>query len=151
MLKKSILIACLLFASLSACDDEIASPIPYAPVNLVLHLNGEDSRLNGSLSFIEYTRPRTETDRLGFGGILVINGLGEGTINLFAYDLACPNEADRNVRIRPQDTGLRAICPKCNAVYNIANGWGSPESGSKHRLKRYNVFPISETQYRVVN
>ena len=149
---KIILITGFLFGLQTACDKEPVPSIPIAQVNLELDLLGLDNKLNGSLSFIEYTVPRKKTERLGFGGILVVNGRGEGTINLFAYDLACPNEAKRDTRIKPQSSGLQAICPKCNAVYNIANGLGHPESGSKYRLGQYTVVTVSEgVIYKVVN
>ena len=147
MLKK-ILVICLLCCLGIACEENIISPIPYAPVNLVLDLGGIDNSLNGSLSYKEYITRRLDSDRLGYGGILLVNGLGSNPINLFAYDLACPNEVQRDIRIKPENTGLQATCPQCGAVFNIATG-GAPESGSKYWLKRYNVIRISDTRYRV--
>jgi hypothetical protein len=149
---RRILAISLLFCLIASCDENITSTIPNAPVNLTLDLAGADASLYGSLAYKEYTTPRLATDRLGFGGLLVVNGIGENPIvNLFAYDLACPNEARSNVRIKPENTGL-ATCPQCGAVYRIAWG-GSPESGSRFWLKRYNVLPIqgSDTRYRVTN
>ncbi len=133
-----------------SCEDEIYSTIPNAPVGLTLHLNGEDSSLNGSLSYKIFTQKRAETDRLGYGGILVINGFES---QLKAYDLSCPVEAERTTRIQPDENGLQAKCPQCGAVYNIASS-GAPVSGSKHPLKQYHVYKsgggISET-YIVTN
>ena len=145
----------LLFTGLAfSCEDEIYSNIPLAPVDLKLHLNGEDSSLNGSLSyklFIPNKDERNGTDKLGYGGILVINGFDNGILNLKAYDLSCPVHADRGIRISPDMNGS-ATCPQCGAKYNTASS-GAPISGSKYRLKRYNVFlseGISGT-YRVSN
>jgi len=151
MLKKILLISLLICLSVS-CNENITSPIPYAQVSLTLDLAGADNLLNGSLSYKEYTTPRLATDRLGYGGLLIINGFGENLVNLYAYDLACPNEAQFNVKIKPESTGLTATCSKCGAVYRIANG-GAPESGSKFWLKRYNVVAMqgSETRYKVTN
>ena len=147
---RRILIISFLSVIHTACEEEVVSPIPYAPVNMSLDLTGKDNSLNGSLSYKEYTSRLLETDRLGYGGILVINGIGESTVNLYAYDLVCPNEAQREVKIKPESSGLHAICSKCNAVYDIANG-GFPESGSRYWLRRYNVIQLSETQYRITN
>ena len=151
MIKKLLFISILGCISM-ACDENIVSPIPNAPVSLTLDLMGMDNSLNASLSYKEYITPRLGTDRLGFGGILVINGIAfdSNPINLYAYDLACPNEVQRNIRIKPENTGLRAICPQCGAVYKIATG-GAPESGSKFWLKRYNVVQDrwNNTRYNV--
>jgi hypothetical protein len=137
------------FIFLQACDDEIVSPIPYAPVNLTLDLKYEDSELWNPLVSKVYINGRLESNRLGFGGILVINGRGENMlVNLFAYDLACPVEVDRNVRIVPDDLG-QAKCPKCGATYIIANGSGSPISGGKNFLKVYRVSPLLNDCYLV--
>ncbi len=149
LLKKLLIIAILACLSVS-CSDNVTSTIPNAPVSLTLDLVGQDNVLNGSLSFKEYTAPRLATDRLGYGGILVINGFGDNLVNLFAYDLACPNEAQSNIKIKPASTGLKATCPSCGAVYNIANG-GAPESGSEFWLRRYSVVAVSDTRYKVAN
>ena len=142
-MKKLLLIplfVCLAFS----CEDEIYSPIPWAPVNFQLNLNGGDndavgdSKLNGSLSYKIFTQKRLETDRLGYGGLLVINAMGVNMLNLKAYDLCCPVEVDPNVKIKPDADGIKATCPKCGAVYNISSN-GMPISGSKHPLKQYNV------------
>ena len=154
MLRNVLTIGLLLCLSMS-CDENITSPIPYAPVNLILDLDGRDKKLNSSLSYIEYPFApvlEAEKGKCGYGGVLVINGLGEDIVNLYAYDLACPNEVQHNVKIKPENTGLTATCPKCGAVYKIATG-GAPESGSKYWLKRYNVIAErgSATRYRVTN
>ncbi len=135
-MKKLLLIAifaCVFFS----CEDEVYSTIPLAPVSLKLNLNGEDSDLNG-FAYKIFTKPRKETDRLGYGGILVINTQRNGIIDLRAYDLACPNEAASDIKIKPDENGLEAVCPVCGAKYNIISE-GAPISGSKHPLKQYNV------------
>jgi hypothetical protein len=152
-----LVFACVVFS----CDEEIYSTIPYAPVSLLLNLDFSDNKLNANLAYEEVTQARIASDKLGFGGILIINGLGVEPINLFAYDLACPVEAQRNIKIKPDNTSApgaeipiatTATCPKCGAVYNIATGYGTPQSGTKLFLKTYRV--VSEgggRQYRVVN
>jgi hypothetical protein len=151
MIKKIFISFFLVFASLQACDNEIISTIPYAPVSLTLDLKYRDSDLNNLLISKIFIDKRSESDRLGFGGILVINGWGENMlVNLFAYDLACPVEVDRNVQVKPDDLG-RATCPRCGAVYMIANGSGSPTSGGKNFLKTYRISPSSNDSYLVSN
>jgi hypothetical protein len=151
MIKKIFASIFFVIASLQACDNEIISTIPYAAVHLTLDLKYGDSELINPLTSKTFTANRLASDRLGFGGILVINGRGENMlVNLFAYDLACPVEVDRNVRVKPDDLG-RAICPRCGAVYMIANGSGSPVSGGKNFLKTYRVSPQLNDSYIVSN
>jgi hypothetical protein len=142
-----------------ACEDEIYSTIPSAPVHLILDLSTYDNKLNASLAHASFTkesypegRPRLSTDRLGFGGILAINGFGNDVLNanLYAYDLSCPVEVEPSTRVIPDDLG-KARCPKCGAVYNIANGRGSPESVTKLFLRSYRVIRIDERKYQVIN
>jgi hypothetical protein len=145
-----ILFVCFTFS----CKEEIYSTIPSAPVNLTLDLKFLDNSLNAVFAYevFAFDKPRVATDRLGFGGILVINGVGSNPdpVNLYAYDLACPVEVSRNALVVPNDEG-KATCPKCGAVYNIAYGYGTPESGTKLFLRSYRVVPSGNREYIVVN
>jgi len=149
----------LLFIIFS-CKDEIYSTIPNAPVSYKLNLNFYDSQLNaGTGAYLVITQQRLATDRLGYGGLLIVNGVGENTVNLFAYDLVCPVEANRTALIVPQNTGqtgiptaITAKCPVCGAVYNIIDGYGTPQSGSKFYLKTYRVMQTGNAgEYLVTN
>ena len=142
----------LLFANVAfSCDKQYYTSIPNYQVNLDLNLNGLDTRLNAKLAYEVFTKPRVELDRLGYGGILVINGIGSNQVDLYAYDLACPVEVQPNIRVIPDSTGVTAHCPKCGTVFNIADGTGAPKSGgTKYFLKSYRVFG-SGPQYSVVN
>jgi hypothetical protein len=96
-----ILALCGLLA-FSACKDEIQSPIPLASVFVQLDLAGLDSELVPVLSSKTIVSPRYETERgrLGFGGVLIVNGYGNAElINLYAFDAACPVEIDPSVRV----------------------------------------------------
>jgi hypothetical protein len=148
------ILAVMLFSCLAfSCDEETYSPIPYARVNIALDLNFEDHELNAMLAWKTFAEnDRYAKDRIGFGGILVVNGIGNNPIaNLYAYDLACPVEVNRNVKIKPDETGLTAICAKCGAVYSIANGYGNPESGTKLSLRSYPVSPTGNGRYLISN
>jgi hypothetical protein len=125
-----------------SCEDEIRTNIPWAPVSLTLYLNDIDKKLLNINQPQLYTAQKPnghneQTDRFGYGGILVTNtGAGTG-INLLAYDAACQVEADRTA-VAPDESGLHAVCPKCGAVYSIVSG-GAPVSGAKYGLQRYTV------------
>ncbi|MDR2056954.1 MAG: hypothetical protein LBP83_01480 [Dysgonamonadaceae bacterium] len=150
MIKKIFISIFLVFVALQSCNDEIFSPVPYAPVQLTLDLRYKDSELNNVWAYKKFITKRLEIEKLGFGGILVINGGGIDMLNLFAYDLACPMELNREIRIEPDSTG-RATCPQCKSVYNIANGSGAPLSGSKYFLKAYRVSSLGNDCYLVSN
>jgi hypothetical protein len=140
----SVLLLCIAFS----CKDEIYSTIPTAEVSYKLKLNSADAWLNAGIgAYLCITQKRLETDRLGFGGLLIVNGNGIGieTVNLYAYDLACPNEAARNALVVPEDssktgTAFTAKCLKCGAVFDIIGGYGTPQSGSKYYLRAYRVM-----------
>ena len=134
----------ILFITLQACEERMYTTIPNVRVNITLDLDFEDYELNAALATKSFTQPRRATDEIGFGGILVINApSADGSIvNLFAYDLACPVEIDREKIVIPNEIG-EAKCPHCGAIYNIASGYGYPKSGTKSRLRAYSVTKIS--------
>ena len=144
-----LFITCLL----TACDPSLTSAIPSAPVNLELRLNFEDSDLVPALAAKSITQKRRQVDLLGFGGILVVHGYNSnGALDLFAYDLACPHEVDRNVLVIPDNEG-KARCPKCGSVYVTMWGMGVPEtsSASKYPLRSYRVRAMGGDVFVVVN
>jgi len=160
-MRKIILSLLLIFTAFS-CENEIYSTIPNAPVSYKLNLNlyVSDHQLNaGTGAYLKITQKRLDTDRLGFGGLLIINGVGLEPVNLFAYDLACPVEANRNALIVPEDinetgtpTAFTAKCQKCGAVYDIIGGFGTPKSGSKYYLRTYRVMKTANSgEYIVTN
>jgi len=146
-MKKFLFLLSFICLALS-CEKEYHTTIPYAPVNLELKLETLDYELKTNLAYKTITQPRTALERLGFGGILVVNGMGENLINLYAYDLACPVEAQHNVRVVPDNLGsptstvktaITATCPDCGSVFFIATGTGAPQSGTKYHLRSYKV------------
>jgi hypothetical protein len=141
------------FLAMCACDEPPTSPIPSGSVNIELNLNFADSDLVPALATKSFTQPRLTTDRLGFGGVLVVNGYSSnGSLNLYAYDLACPHEVNRNVRVIPGDDGT-AHCEKCGSVFLTMWGTGLPEKNSptKHPLRSYTVRPLGGNQFVVAN
>ena len=150
ILIKRILFLLLFTIIAFSCEKEYYTTIPYAPVNIELRLENLDYELNANLAYKIIIQPRFALERTGFAGILVINGMGENPINLFAYDLACPVEAQRDIRVAPDKSAVTAICPKCGAVFVIATGTGAPQSGTKYFLKSYRVIG-NGAQYTVSN
>ena len=96
----------------------------------------QDKELNG-FNYKIFTQIRGGTDvGVGYGGLLVVNLFDIGDDHLVAYDLACPVEAQPNVRLTV-DGAYNVVCTKCGASYSIWSG--SPKSGSKYPLKTYRV------------
>jgi len=150
---KRLLFLLLLISISFSCNKEDYTSIPDFPVNLELSLVGGDSGLNANLAYKVFTEPRLAKDRLGFGGILVVNGfsMDGNPVNLYAFDLACPVEVQSNVRVVPDKSGGTATCPKCGAVFTIATGTGAPKSGTKYYLKSYRVVDNGNGIYTVIN
>ncbi len=146
-----------LLAVFMACNKEEYSEVPYAPVYYSLY--AEDMRLLiTSLSSISITKPRNQSDKIGYGGLLIVHGIDfNATQTYYAFDLCCPKEAKSNVRIVPDETGLTATCPTCGAQFDIANGngttgYGTPLNGvTQYRLTPYRVVFLGNSMYRVIN
>lgn len=90
---------------------------------------------------------------IGYAGIIV--GLSStvmdfnGELEYFAFDSACPVEADRSVAVRIDDGDRgKATCPKCAARFDLNNG-GTPISGSDNFMKRYTVIKVSQDIIRI--
>lgn len=90
--------------------------------------------------------PYTANSYTGFGGVLLIGGMdpftSEPNVPL-AYDLSCPVERSRTVRVYVDQSNLEAVCPKCGSHYDVVVAGGSPVSGPaldgkhKYALRRY--------------
>lgn len=134
-------LTCFLIVLVCSCTKTIESPIPYARVNLKIDLRYEDKDLVGPYFHKEFTVARNAGESVGYGGILVVCG-AENTY--FAYDLCCPNEAPKKIRIEANDIG-QAICPECGTLYDTGFGNGNPLKGvSKYPLRRYNIIPYGD-------
>jgi hypothetical protein len=158
-MKKMIIPLLLLFFTAFACKEEIYSNIPNAPVSYRLSLNLQDFSLNaGTGAYLCITQKRFETDRLGYGGLLIVNdGIGYELVNLHAYDLACPVEANRSILIVPENTSqtgtptaITAKCPHCGAVYNIIDGCGTRLQLPRSPRQSDSTYYYSLRTYRVI-
>ncbi len=118
------------------------SSIPDYPVFLERNLNLEAQELRTIGGCKAFPVPEKTYEHVGFGGILVFYGL-DG--NYYAYDMACPLEIKRNVKVRLRENGIHAICDECGSVFNIAYGSGAPIEGeAREGLKIYSVR-VSQT------
>jgi hypothetical protein len=120
-----------------SCEDAgYESVIPDAAVHLVINLTEADYvPLQGTGAYKTFTKKRTTSDYIGYGGLLVCNTWAPIVASqLFsAYDLACPYcylKQDTISRVVPDAAGQRATCPKCGSIYDIMQGTGVALSGT---------------------
>jgi nitrite reductase/ring-hydroxylating ferredoxin subunit len=136
-LKKAVvkkIISLLLFLGFFACG-RYRSSIPDSPVFMRRNLNTIKCLFPGDFYYI--TEPETVTDRLGYGGLVLLKGFDD---RYYAYDLACPVECRPDVKVGQPNEVLEVVCPQCGETYQLGFGLGTPSTGvSKEGLKRYAV------------
>lgn len=132
-------IATVALAVFASCE-EYKSVIPDTAVYVERNplVDKDAFNLNAIGGFDEIKSMSKQTDRLGYGGILIYHGLDD---NIYAFDLACTKEVKRSVRVVTDSlvTG-QAVCPECGSVFNVAYGSGNRISGdAPEGLRRYRV------------
>lgn len=156
--------ALALMVAATGCDHVDFDRIPPANVRLSFDTQAEWERY-GTPGALDYRRfildgnlrvpsdfPWTGLTYTGFGGILLVGDLSGAP---YAYDLACPVEVSRNVRLEIDTQENVAYCPKCGSRYSVYNNYGSPISGEARKLKRglrrFNVGPGMNGEFMVVS
>lgn len=134
------------------CDRLDNRRIPPAPVYLPFATEGDWNvmRLGGAPDFKcfikEQNQPSTyhysALSATGFGGILLVYDVNNMPL---AFDLACPVECKRDVRVKINAMTMEAVCPDCHSTYDVFTLRGHPLSG----LAAENGFGL--TQYSVVS
>lgn len=124
----------LLTIPLVSCNDNVQSSIPDFPVYLNLNLTTVYPNFRSPNQALTFEKRTFETDRVGYGGILVYIGFdGE----YYAFDMSCPVEVKQTVRVHPNGLG-QAVCESCGSMFDLGYGIGNPSSGeAKEALKRY--------------
>jgi nitrite reductase/ring-hydroxylating ferredoxin subunit len=120
----------------NACSDNFNSSIPDYAVYIERNINLEALDLRTIGGYKTYTTIEEYGDAIGYGGVMVIYGFNE---NYYAFDMACPYEINRGIRVRPNSAGT-AVCDSCGSVFSIGYGSGNRLSGpAKEGLKRYHI------------
>ena len=149
-----MLTTAMLFAVANvSCDKVDFDRIPPANVRLSFDTQAEWTRYGtpGALDHKDFILdgnyrvpsdfPWTALTYTGFGGILLVGDINGAP---YAYDLACPVEVRRDIRIK--------IDPETNEAYT---NYGSPVSGEAKKLKRglrrFNVGPGMNGEFMVVS
>ena len=153
------LIAALLLVA--GCDRLDNQRIPPAPVNITFATVGDWNvqGIGGALDYKRFIKEQllppdyhySALSATGFGGILLAGDVNGEPV---AYDLSCPAECKRDVRILVDAEAMVAECPKCHSTYDIFSLGGHPLSGQAARdgfgLRRYNVGP-GRNEYMIVS
>lgn len=156
-MKTNILFTLLAILTFCSCGEEDPLyTVPRSAVYFVLNTSVQDKELSGGGGTKTFTTGRLATDRMGFGGLLVVNSgmLSDGGLPiLYAYDLACPKEDKRNITVKPDKSGVSATCPSCKSEFSIILGTGHVMSGpSTEPLQRYRISATNAYgEYRVIN
>ena len=123
----------LIFLFFSGCVVHESS-IPDYPVHMERDIYAINLVSPGS-SYI--TDNKIVTEAYGYGGILIAC-TWDG--QYCAFDLACPVEADRNIKVSKTDQDLIFKCETCGEEYDLGFGDGTPTKKiSKEALKPYSA------------
>ena len=126
--------AAIVFAGCDRLDDD---RVPLQPVNISFTTVAEWNiyGVSGAMTWKEFIRdlrrpadfPFKATTYTGFGGVLLVSDvLG----NPRAYDLSCPVERRRDVRVAVQPSEDYLVrCPECGSTYNVFSLMGHPVGG----------------------
>lgn len=166
------MLSAVMLSALFACNQVDDDRIPSMPVQINLSGAGlwNTFGVNGigvSRNFINQDGDRqpadfhfTATTYTGFGGVLLIGGMDPFTAEPnvpLAYDLSCPVERSRTVRVAVDRDNLQARCPVCGSCYDVIMAGGSPVSGPaltgkpKYALRRYSVDAAGSGGYIIHN
>lgn len=131
MLEYMIIGVAILFAG---CEDQYVSKIPDYQVNLQLNLTSTYSIFKNSTNeYLLFETRILETDRIGYGGILVCTAPyldDSGNSIYYAYDMCCPYEADKNIKVYPVEDDIGKVqCEECGSIFDVGFGSGFPQSG----------------------
>lgn len=132
------------------CDRLDDQRIPPAPVNIPFATVGDWNVMGvgGALDYRRFIKEElipsdyhySAISATGFGGVLLVCDVNGAPV---AYDLSCPVECKRDVRIFVNADELIGECPKCHSTYDIFTLGGHPLSGQAAKdgfgLRRYNV------------
>lgn len=123
----------------TSCGVEVRSTVPDAPVYYELDFTSSQAApLREVAGCLQITERTTERSAIGFGGLLIVHGILDAD-EYYAYDLACPHEAQSDVLLKVNDK-LEAECPQCHSTYSIFYGGGVPTTGpAQSPLKNYMV------------
>ena len=133
---------------ISCNNDSNRSSIPIAPVQVRINLLHFPhlSAMPGTQYFTE-ANPAIGVWNVGYGGVLISTFMDLSSPNVLhaAFDMACPYEMNRNIRVFPEGEDGRfaafAVCEACGSRFNLIDGLGMLMEGpATEGLRRFNTF-----------
>lgn len=151
-MKQKLFVLIVLLCANIACTKDTNS-IPDYPVRLSLDTNLRDKDLRIIGGYKTYTKPNVDynpnLEAVGYGGILVVHAFND---YFYAYDLACPYEANPSIRVEVDESSVSAICPKCRTKYSVfTEGFAAPDGVGTEYLKRYERVVASGNKITITN
>lgn len=136
-----LLASSLLSSLLVGCLYESESTIPPYPVYYQVDFSSSIGKaLISPGGYLRVEHTEVAHSAIGYGGLLIIHSL-QGNNTFYAYDLSCPYERKREVKIFFNDR-YEGECPQCKSRFSIQYGDGSPLSEpARTPLRRYSVHP----------
>lgn len=128
----------------SSCIYQTESPIPPHPVYYQVDFSSSVGKaLIPPGGHLRVERTETANSAIGYGGLLIIHSLLQNGV-YYAYDLSCPHERKRAVKVFVNEQ-YEAECPECKSRFSIQYGDGSPVAPpAQTPLRRYNVQSSSQ-------
>lgn len=145
-----IAILSMLMLAFAGCKNQTTTSIPSTKVNLEFNILRDEPQLNAMGGVATFIKPKYDNQYLGYGGVVVFHSFDEAN-PFVAFDLACPNEVDPQVRLNVDSIVGKAICTKCGAEFDIAYGRGYPTTDKcKNPMRQYSIY-VSGYDVRVYN
>lgn len=132
-MSKNLLLAIIipLFLIVSGCNKNENDIIPNVRFHVVLNL--DDPRYAGNLFEVYYVPD------YGYAGLKGIVVYQYDRNRYLAFDLVCPHEGDRLVKVVRSGNSDFYVCPECQSKYHINVEYGVVEGVSKWPLKMYST------------
>lgn len=160
-LKSLSILLLAVIALCSGCDRLDNKRIPPAPVYLPFATEGDWNamRLGGAPDYKCFIKEQNTPSNYhysalsatGFGGLLLIYDVYG---DLVAFDLSCPVECKRDVRVQINRETMEAVCPQCHSAYDVFALHGHPLYGPAAKegygLRQYTVASPGRNNEAVV-
>lgn len=127
----------LLMGTGNACKNDVNSIIPIVEVNMNINpANYIELNIPGGSAYFA---------NVGYGGIIIVNNVGDDLNPYLAFDATCTKEVSSDVRVEVKENGSGlAICPKCGSKFMIYGSSGIPIKGpATHPLKQYRAVFVN--------
>ncbi len=115
----------------TACKDEKNDIIPNVRFNVSLNL--DDPRYSANIFEVYYV------PNYGYAGLKGVVVYRYDRNRYLAFDLVCPNEGDKLVKVVRDKGAETYTCPQCKSKYHINVEYGVVEGVSKWPLKMYDT------------